>query len=621
MPGYKSFGIPDPEEERRRQLLEQQMTDELDNPPDEMDLTQDPEALRGAPPDMDLTKDPEALNSPMLRAQQARQQPPPAAAYGGGMGGPGKLSSLLGQRDPEMDSRWRSAEQNALSRSGYAGNQQYGAGEAVRDFAPMAVGGALDIFLNKGRGLGALAGAGMQANALQEKNRQTMASDAGKFAATARDQRESQGRAQLGAITEQRQQQQFDLANNPDNPQTTALRESIYAQAPDLKGTLDGLTYAQIKQQQPAINMHLRSNFTPQLASDAGDVAKGRKKGELSATDEHFPTRLNQETDIAANTAQARNAVDASFAPQRVGEAAAKETALNPIRLAGKEAEADAGVGAGSGNAGHIKVEDVIRDNPNLNFKNPQGLQDKIRTRALTAKVFERIAAANRGINLMDEMYSTMERAQAAGRKYLMSGGTDLAAASEADALNTQLQTHADEYAGIMGTVSGQSSEAQSKRDRDLVPSIANPNALARIKALWPALEVNIKGNLGTFGIEAHRPKVLGGGGVDDDAQAPPAAAPQARQGAGMPKAGYGSNVQETLPVTDQRAGQVPKVPVQRLGGKPPAAGGGMANGGKAAAPRMRIIEDTSTGETESEMLTDEEAAAFMRANPGVQIR
>jgi hypothetical protein len=620
MPGYKSFGIPDPEEERRRQLLEQQMTDELDNPPDEMDLTQDPEALRGAPPDMDLTKDPEALDSPMLRAQQARQQPPPAAAYGGGLGGPGKLSSLLGQRDPEMDSRWRSAEQNALSRSGYAGNQQYGAGEAVRDFAPMAVGGALDIFLNKGRGLGALAGAGMQANALQERNRQTMAADAGKFAATARDQREAQGRGQLSAVTELRQQQQFDINNNPDNPAAVQMREKlITAGVP--REMVEGATLGVMRANQSAYTPYFRHGAVDLQAGDARQIATARKGGEFAATDEHFPTRLNQETDIAANTAQARNAVDASFAPQRVNEAAAKETALNPIRLAGKEAEADAGVGAGSGNAGHIKVEDVIRDNPNLNFKNPQGLQDKIRTRALTAKVFERIAAANRGINLMDEMYSTMERAQAAARKAIMSGGTDLDAVSEADALRTQLQTHADEYAGIMGTVSGQSSEAQSKRDRDLVPSIANPNALARIKALWPALEVNIKGNLGTFGIEAHRPKILGGGGVDDDAQPPPAAAPQARQGAGMPKAGFGSNVNETLPVTDQRAGQVPKVPVQRLGGKPPAAGGGAANGGKAAAPRMRIIEDTSTGETESEMLTDEEAAAFMRANPGVQIR
>lgn len=70
------------------------------------------------------------------------------------------------------------------------------------------------------------------------------------------------------------------------------------------------------------------------------------------------------------------------------------------------------------------------------------------------------------------------------------------------------------------------------------------------------------------------------------------------------------------LGTTGQPRGQAPKVPIG-----PGQARGGAAGGGAAAAPRMRIIEDTKTGETESEMMTDEEAQAFMQGNPGVQVR
>lgn len=215
MPTNQYYGgyYPDPEEERR--LREMDLTQDPEalagSPPPTMDLTQDPQALQGSPdwqrmnqsrvdmrneldnppPSMDLTRDPAALNSPMQQQQMAQRAPQPPAA---GLPMQGSLSSLLPQRDSQMDSRWRTAENNALDSSGYMGPQKYGVGEAVRDFAPMAVGGALDVLINHGRGLksGAIIGAGMQANAQQQQNRDEEAKAAGSFASTARNQRESQ---------------------------------------------------------------------------------------------------------------------------------------------------------------------------------------------------------------------------------------------------------------------------------------------------------------------------------------------------------------------------------------------------------------------------------------------
>lgn len=79
-----------------------------------------------------------------------------------------QLSALLPKPDPQMDERWRAAENQALDR---ATPHEYGVAEGVRDFAPMAVGSILDILVNKGKGLGAIAGAGMQALSAQDERR------------------------------------------------------------------------------------------------------------------------------------------------------------------------------------------------------------------------------------------------------------------------------------------------------------------------------------------------------------------------------------------------------------------------------------------------------------------
>lgn len=99
------------------------------------------------------------------------------------------LSALLPKPDPDMDERWREAEQSALERS--QPNTEYGWAEGVRDFAPMAIGSLLDILVNKGRGLGTLAAGGMQALGDEQARRDALQKNAAAQALAIRQQRES----------------------------------------------------------------------------------------------------------------------------------------------------------------------------------------------------------------------------------------------------------------------------------------------------------------------------------------------------------------------------------------------------------------------------------------------
>jgi hypothetical protein len=462
------------------------------------------EAERNSPPpSMDLTRDPEALNSPMLQQQMAQRAPQPPAA---GMRSQGALASLLPQRDAEMDSRWRTAEQNALSRSGYGGNQSYGVGEAVRDFAPMAIGGALDIFLNKGRGLGALAGAGMQANAQTAANRQKEADAAGRFATSARDQRESVGRAQLGYATEQRQQEQFDMMNNADSPAAKAYAQKLITSGvpPEM---VEGLPLRQLQANTAAYTPYFRHAAAELTTQDAAGRQSAVTKARLGAEDEHFPTELTQATQKSGQTAaagaQARLDVEHGNAPRTLEDEVTRKRRLE-----------EEGLGTGNGLSGHLTAENIITANPGLKFGDPKLLQEALRTRAVTRDVMDQIKAAGRAQGVIDELYQATQAAQEAMKTGDIQG---------AYAARKQAQSHAEEYAGILGKVSGSNSLEQQRRALDLVPSVLNPMALEGIKALWPSLAVNIKGNLGAYGIEANTPHVVSG----ETATQPPAAAPQ----------------------------------------------------------------------------------------------
>lgn len=589
MGGYQNYGYyPDPEEERRQREMDLTQDPEAlagiaGVRPPTMDLTQDPEALQGSPdwqkfnqsraymrgelddppPTMDLTRDPEALNSPMLRQQAAARPQPPAAA---GMPSQGSLASLLPQRDPQMDSRWRTAENTALDRSGYMGNQPYGAGEAVRDFAPMAIGGTLDILLNKGRGLGALSGAAMNANALQEKNRQEQAKNAGSFALQARDQRSSNSRANVAAQTEARQQQLYDLQNNPDNPQTVQLRESIYNQFPELRGKFDDLTSAQLKQQQALINMQARSAFNPQLAKDQGNISEERQRGTYRAQDEHYPTELGQRTQIAGDSAAASTAatsdVTHAYAPRTAADAAAKERALIAPEVEKRVAFEDAGVGAGQGMSGHMDVNKLMASNPGIDFKNPELVQEAIRTRALTRDVLDKMSGANRSGGVLEKLYKAVNDFQDAAH----GDGTLTERAKAAWKARRTYNSMAEEYAGAMQQITGNKSDSAKAGFLKLVPMLADPTAPEGVKALWDSIAANTEGNLGTYGMHPHKPSFLGG--EDAVPTQPPAAAPS---GAGLGVTG-GRKVSDTppLPADVYRAGNG----ARQAAGKAPMSGG-----------------------------------------------
>lgn len=147
-------------------------------------------------------------------------------------------------RFPELDNQWRDAEQAALGRSGYMGEESYGFGEGLRDFAPMAIGGALDVLLNKGRGLGALTAGGMQALSMERARRDADKKRAGEFALDARRQRQYDDQAGLRAGDQalgwanydQRAETNRRLAEmqryniDPNHPQALAMLEHVKQQ-------------------------------------------------------------------------------------------------------------------------------------------------------------------------------------------------------------------------------------------------------------------------------------------------------------------------------------------------------------------------------------------------------
>lgn len=151
-----------------------------------------------------------------LSAKQASPADPRGAVNQGVSARPqlpayGDLGSLMQRRDPAMDERWKQAETNALNRSGYGDEEQeYGIGEAVRDFAPGALASILDVAVNKGQGLGNIAGASTQAALEGEAHRADVSQRAGAFASQARGQREAKGQSLLDGMYKLRSMERWD---------------------------------------------------------------------------------------------------------------------------------------------------------------------------------------------------------------------------------------------------------------------------------------------------------------------------------------------------------------------------------------------------------------------------
>lgn len=263
-----------------------------------------------------------------LTEQAASARQPPAAEPQSR----GSLASLIQPRDAEMDSRWRGAEQQALDRSGYTGKQSYGAGEAVRDFAPMAVGGVLDILLNKGRGVGAIAGAGMQANAQMAATRQKEAGQAADFATQARNQRESASNSGLDAAYKDAQiqnwQEQRDLGRG------NLQQRDIKQQFQEMKLRLehdpnDPQALAMAAQLKEITGMDVMGQLGAQNQGRIMPVA-GRQQ------------QLANAQPMAAASEQGRIDTDLANAPATTAAAANKETATTLANKAAANPELDA---------------------------------------------------------------------------------------------------------------------------------------------------------------------------------------------------------------------------------------------------------------------------------------
>lgn len=272
------------------------------------------------------------LQALQMPQRDPSMEPRPSAPPRGG------LSSLLTPRDPEMESRWRGAEQQALERSGYQGGQSYGAGEAVRDFAPMVVGGGLDILLNKGRGLGALAGAGMQAMQSEDARRSKDATAAGNFALQARQQREQQGNPELDAAykgaqienwTAQRElgwanldqrdikqralEAQRTLENDPQNAQALALAAQIKTQTNGAIDVVGQLGTKNLGRSMPLATNAQRLELAEPMAAAS---ARGTIGSQLSLEPETTAAAARKETATTLAQKKAANpALDDSGAP------------------------------------------------------------------------------------------------------------------------------------------------------------------------------------------------------------------------------------------------------------------------------------------------------------------
>lgn len=526
------------------------------------------------------------------------QQPPSSLPQSGG------LSSLMRPRDVEMDERWRGAENNALDQSGYMGQPKYGVGEAVRDFAPLAVGGTLDILLNKGRDIAPLAGAAMQANAAQDKLRATQAQNAGEFARGARTQREGNRLSSVRAVSEERQQQQYDLLNNPDHPQALArVAQLIAAGVPS--EMVQGQPLRVLQSSNALYTPYFRHGAAGLTNGDAADRAGGVKRAQNDVSDEHFGTELDQTGQKAAVAAdagtRARLNAEHEGAPVAIGDAAAKEGATTTAAEAAKEASPR-----------------VYRENAE-NFSKTQktnldaiGLMDEIDRGSdsgyAPTTVAERFGSAIASYGIPPDRLPAWQ-----AKKLLLE---EWARGQSGAAISNPETAKFLQQLGQHPLQSEEASNAAYDQFRRLITKRISGAARGN-----PAARDVLRSY--TSDPDAYLGDAVGPGAPQPSA-AEPGMTPKKRGAPPMdfmgpgdtPDLSNGFTSPPQLGTTGQPRGQVPKVPIG-----PGQARGGAAGGGAAAAPRMRIIEDTKTGETESEMMTDDEVRAFMQGNPGVQVR
>jgi len=409
--------------------------------------------------------------------------------------------------------------------------QQYGIGEILRDVLPGALGVLLDTTTNKGHGLGQIAAAtGDLAAQNSQRDRDRFEKDRS-FGLNAKGQRQSSQGAeydqlykQVQALEQSRRIQQADVQMglrgraqvtseaaearkgdehsykfDPNDPRTKALLDA-YEQRAGVKLPV-GTTVEMLRDQKKINDEQIAHYFAPQNAADAAAQAGLTSTASTGA-------RINTESQLADKSGEtAATIARAGIAPE-----IEKAQAMNPV-LAERT---NNGVGAG------LSADLVQRDNPYIDFGDAAQLQRALRTRSIGPKTLDDIKAANRGAEIIERLHETAEQFQNLSL-------ADQATSAEGARLRRQYAAHADEYAGVLGKLTGTASESGHQHALDLVPSIVNPYALKGIEGLWSSIEANANGNLGAIGGKARKPMFMRTGSEEPNAAPPEAqAAPTA---------------------------------------------------------------------------------------------
>jgi hypothetical protein len=470
------------------------------------------------------------------------------------------VRSMIGQRnDPELDAAYRNAQLDALKHGGFD-DGKYGVGEAVRDNGAALIASILDIGFNKGRGLGGIVGATANEVGRQEAQRAKQRENARDFALKMRPK-------DIDPVTQYLALGRLGVSQQ--NAGTSANRvagtEAWRGQQSDPESALSRTKVTQAGRTAAAstgARQDVEHENNPRTAQDQALIAGAKTAAELGEQHNAAPQMTQDAADRSAAEQGARIQTDLAYAPQTTGAAAAKAGAVAQAQIAPELAKqqgmnpiladrSNNGVGAG------LSAEGLMRANQGLDVADPQLLQQAMKTRQINQKTLDDIKAANRGAEIVQRLHDTAETYQS-----LITNDPTAIAGPQAAELRRQYKAHAEEYAGVIGKVSGNNSLTSHKEALDLIPDLHNPYATDGIKGLWSPLEANINGNLGAIGIRAKPPAFLGGGqaqpgAAPTGADPPPPAAAAPPQSAAMP--GYSTDYSDPRTSLGARQAVPPK--------------------------------------------------------------
>jgi len=200
-------------------------------------------------------------------------------------------------------------------------------GDAITNYGLPALAGLLDLATNKGRGLGTI----LQSGALQANqraiSRRELAADKLEFLSKEADRKQRNAyydylnrslgqRAENQVGTAQRQERglklredQFKLENDPGGERATAYKDYLYSTGQAPRGSLNDLSYAQLRQQNRQLADQWELSRTPQIAAAEAQKA-GARANATNASELRFAAPT------AAASAQGRVGVEMAAAPQ-----------------------------------------------------------------------------------------------------------------------------------------------------------------------------------------------------------------------------------------------------------------------------------------------------------------